>query len=147
MVNLKHIKERQNKIFFTYHIGKDEKMCSYSVFIRHSRTLLEDNIYKNIYNITEDNLEYLSNFLIQMLFFFFLFFVFAFSRAVPTAYGDSPTRGLIRNVATGLHKSHCNVGSELRLQPIPQLTQHRIVNPLSKARDRTHNIMVPSRIR
>uniref|UniRef100_A0A8D0QRP6 Origin recognition complex subunit 2 n=1 Tax=Sus scrofa TaxID=9823 RepID=A0A8D0QRP6_PIG len=56
---------------------------------------------------------------------------FAFSRATPSAYGGSQARGLIRAVATSLHQSsrHCQT-------PIP----------LSKARDRTHNLMVPSRI-
>ena len=38
------------------------------------------------------------------------------------AYGDSQARGLIGAVAAGLCQSHSNVGSELRLQPIPQLT-------------------------
>ena len=48
--------------------------------------------------------------------------------------------------AAGLRQSHSNVGSKPRLQPIPQLTQRRILNSLSKARDRTHNLMVPSLI-
>ena len=40
-------------------------------------------------------------------FFFFLSFcLFVFSRAAPTAYGDSQARGLIRAVATGLRQSH-----------------------------------------
>ena len=43
----------------------------------------------------------------------YLFIVF--SRAVPTAYGGSQARGLIGAIATGLHQSHSNVGSELRL--------------------------------
>ena len=66
------------------------------------------------------------------------------------AYGGSQARGLNRAVATGLHQSHSNEGSELTLQP--QLTamsdlshvcdlyhssrQHQILNPLSEARDR-----------
>ena len=60
---------------------------------------------------------------------FFLFFPFLFllsfclSRAAPVAYGDSEARGPIGAVAAGLRQSH------------------------SKARDRTHNLMVPSRIR
>ena len=43
-------------------------------------------------------------------------------RAAPTAYGGSQARGLIGAVAAGLHQSHSNTGSELRLQPTPQLT-------------------------
>ena len=52
--------------------------------------------------------------------FFFVFLLFLW--AAPAAYGDSQARGLIGTVATGLHQSHSNAGSEPRLQPIPQLT-------------------------
>ena len=52
----------------------------------------------------------------------YLFFLFAFSRATPTAYGGSQARGLMGAVAAGLHHSHSNAGSELRLRPAPQLT-------------------------
>ena len=55
-----------------------------------------------------------------LIFYFILFFVF--SRAAPVAYGGSQARGLIGAVATGLHQSHCNTGSEPRLQTTPQLT-------------------------
>ena len=37
-------------------------------------------------------------------------------------------------------------GSEPCLQPTPQLTQRQILNPLSEARGRTRNLMVPSQI-
>ena len=56
--------------------------------------------------------------------FFFLFLSFFFVllfRATPVAYGDSQASGLIGAVAANLHYSHSNVGSELRLQPTPQL--------------------------
>jgi len=53
---------------------------------------------------------------------FFFFCLFAFSRAAPMAYGGSQARSLIGAVATGLHHSHNNAGSEPHLQPIPQLT-------------------------
>ena len=53
--------------------------------------------------------------------FFFFFCLFAFSKAAPVAYGGSQARGLIGAVATGLHHSHSNVGSEPCLQPTPQL--------------------------
>ena len=53
---------------------------------------------------------------------FFFFPRFAFSRAAPTACGGSQARDLIGAAATGLHQSHSNVGSELCLQPTPQLT-------------------------
>ena len=53
----------------------------------------------------------------QLLFFFFFFFfyLFAFSRAAPVTYGDSQAKGQIGAVATGLHHSHSNSVSELRL--------------------------------
>ena len=58
---------------------------------------------------------------------FFLFFfsprLFAFSRAVPVAYGDSQARGRIGAVAASLRQSHSNVGSQLLLQPTPQLME------------------------
>ena len=53
------------------------------------------------------------------LFFFFGFF--AFSRATPMEYGDCQARGLIRAVASSLHHSYSNMGSEPRLRPTPQL--------------------------
>ena len=81
--------------------------------------------------------------------FLFLFCLFAISWAPPAEYGGSQARGRIGAGATGLRQSHSNAGSEprLRLQPTPQLTGRRIVNPLSKGRDRTRNLVVPSRIR
>ena len=48
--------------------------------------------------------------------------LFAISWAAPAAYGGSQARGRIGAIATGLHQSHSNAGSELCLQPIPQLT-------------------------
>ena len=59
--------------------------------------------------------------------FFCLFVVvllgfFAISWAVPVAYGGSQARGLIRAVPSGLRQSPINAGSEMRLQPTPQLT-------------------------
>ena len=53
--------------------------------------------------------------------FYFIYFIFAFSRAAPKAYGGSQARGPTGAVATGLRQSHSNTGSELRLQPTPQL--------------------------
>ena len=50
------------------------------------------------------------------------FLSFSCSRATPMAYGDSQASGLIGAVATGLRQSHSNAGSELCLQPTPQLT-------------------------
>jgi len=52
---------------------------------------------------------------------FIYFYLFVFSRAAPAAYGGSQLRGPIGAVAAGLHQSHSNSGSELHLQPTPQL--------------------------
>ena len=54
---------------------------------------------------------------------FFFFCLFAISWAAPAVYGGSQARGrIIGVVATGLHQSHSNAGSELHLQTVPQLT-------------------------
>ena len=42
-------------------------------------------------------------------------------RAESMAYGSSQARGQIRAVVASLHHNHSNTGSELRLQPTPQL--------------------------
>ena len=52
----------------------------------------------------------------------FFFFLFAFSRAAPEAYGGSQARGLIRVVDAGPHHSLSNTRSEPLLRPTPQLT-------------------------
>ena len=75
-------------------------------------------------NIQEYSLSNLMEKRTQRSFFFFV--------VSPMAYGGSQARGVIRDVATGPHHS-----SE----------QHWIPNPLSEARDCTHNLMVPSQIR
>ena len=53
---------------------------------------------------------------------FFVVVVFYLSSAAPLAYGSSQARCLTGVVAAGLHHSCSNAGSELRLQPTPQLT-------------------------
>ena len=51
--------------------------------------------------------------LLQKVFFLIFIYlsIFVFSRATPTAYGGSQSRGLIGVVAAGLHYSHSNAGS------------------------------------
>ena len=85
-------------------------------------------------------LENLNIFVVQSFAGFF-FLVFRSFRAAPEACGGSQARGLIRVVATSLHYSYRNMGAEPCVQPTPQL-----LNPLSKARDRTCNLMVPTQI-
>ena len=74
----------------------------------------------------------------------FLFFVFCLFRASLAACGGSQARGPIGTAAAGLHHSHSNTRSEPHLQPTSQLTERQILNPVSKARDQTQNLMVPS---
>ena len=50
------------------------------------------------------------------------FFFFCLFRATPAPYGGSQSRGPAGVVAAGLCPSHSHAGSELHLQPIPQLT-------------------------
>ena len=53
---------------------------------------------------------------------FFVLFCFPFLfRAVPAAYESSQTRCRIGAAAAGLCHNHSNTGSELYLQPMPQL--------------------------
>ena len=66
-----------------------------------------------------------------------------FMRATPAAYGSSWARGQMRAAAASLCHSHDNTESEPHLQPMLQLMVMRILNPLSEARDWTHNLMVP----
>ena len=69
----------------------------------------------------------------RLVFFFLVFYLF---RATPTAYEGSQARGLIRAAAAALRQSHSNSSQ-----------QCQILNPLSKTRDQTRNVMVPGRIR
>ena len=50
------------------------------------------------------------------------FFIFCLFGAAPMAYGGSQARGGIGTIAAGLHHSHSNTGSKMRLQPTLQLT-------------------------
>ena len=54
---------------------------------------------------------------------FLLYFILflSFFRAAPAVYGGSQARDLIGAVATSLHHSDSNTGSEQRLRPTPQL--------------------------
>ena len=66
-------------------------------------------------------------------------FFLSFFRATPMAYGSSQSRGPIRAIAAGLYHSHSNLSHVYHLHHSSQ--QHRILNPLSKARDRTGILM------
>ena len=60
--------------------------------------------------------------LFKTYFYFLNFLVFLSLRAAPAAYGGSQARGLIGAVATSLHHSHSNSGTEPYLRLTPQLT-------------------------
>ena len=78
-----------------------------------------------------------SRFIEKKIFFFWLF------RAALAAYGSSQARGRIRAVAAGLHHSHRKrkIQAVSATYAIATSQQHRILNPLSKARDRTCILM------
>ena len=80
-------------------------------------------------------------------FFFFFFCLFAFSRAAPTAYGGSQGRGLIGVVALAYTRATATWDPSCVCNLHHSSGQNWILNPLSKARDRTRNLMVPSWIR
>ena len=91
------------------------------------QTMMKKNIKKNVslyffilshfaVGRNQYNTEYQQNFN-----FIYFLFVFVFSRAAPAAHGGSQAKGRIGAVAASLHHSRSNAGSELRLQPTPQL--------------------------
>jgi len=73
-----------------------------------------------------------------------MYLFICFFRGTPGAHGGSQTRGLIRATAARLHHSYSNaIVCDLHHSS----WQYWILDPLSKARDRTHNLMLPSQIR
>ena len=70
-----------------------------------------------------------------------------FSWPHPAVYVGSQARGPIGAIAAGLSQSHSNVGSEHICNLHHSSWQCWIINPLSKGKDRTRNLMVPSQIR
>ena len=81
-----------------------------------------------------------------MVFSLFVFFCFCLSRATPEAYGGSQARGLIRCTAAGLLTATAMPDLSLIRDLHHSSQQRRILDPLSEARDRTRNPMVPSQI-
>ena len=51
---------------------------------------------------------------------YFILLIYFF-RTTPVAYGSSQVRGRVGAVAASLHHSHSNTGSNMHLQPTPQL--------------------------
>ena len=74
---------------------------------------------------------------------FLFFFLFAFSRATRVARGGSQARGRIGAVATG-YRATATWDPSLVCDLYHSSWQRWILNPLSEARDRTRNLMVPA---
>ena len=68
---------------------------------------------------------------------FFFFFVFCLFRVAPAAHGGA-ARDRIGAAAASLHHSHSNTRSSHVCDLHHGSWQRQILNPLSKARDRTH---------
>ena len=77
-------------------------------------------------------------------FFLFFFFVFCPFRAALTAYGGSQARGLIEAVAQAYTRATAMPDLSHVCDVHHSSQQCRILNPSSKARDQTCNLMVPS---
>ena len=78
---------------------------------------------------------------------FFFFCLFAISWAAPAAYGGSQATGQIEAVATGHARTTATQDPSCICNLHHSSWQRRILNPLSKGRDRTRNLMVPIQIR
>ena len=89
------------------------------------------------------NLKYYFTITVIPIYLFIYLFICLLFRATPTAYGGSQVRGLIRVAAAAYTIAISITRSELRLRPTPQLMAVLVLNPLSKARDRTWNLLVP----
>ena len=77
---------------------------------------------------------------------FLLFFLFLLFRAAPTVYGDSQARGQIGATAASLPTATATQDPSHIYDLHHNSWQCQVLNPLSEARDRTHNLMVPSQI-
>ena len=73
---------------------------------------------------------------------FFCLFVCSY-RATPAAYGGSQARGLIGAVAAASARATATRDPSWVCDLHHGSWQRRILNPLSQARDQTHNLMVP----
>ena len=74
----------------------------------------------------------------------FIYLSILLFRATPEAYGGSQARGGIRAVDASLHHSHSNEG--IHAVSATYTTAHRILNPVSEARDGTCVLMHASQI-
>ena len=122
------VKEMQIRVTMGYYFSlKKMILCIFTCFWKHYSLLKKSG-----------------NMFLFYFILYFIFFLLCFVLLGPKAYGGSQARGLIRATAAGQCQSYSNAGSEPRLRPTPQLTAMPDPNPLSKAKDRTHNLMVPN---
>ena len=82
----------------------------------------------------------------QFYLFIYLFIYLCLFRATPMAYGSSQDRGPIRATAAGLHHSIATWDPSCIYDLHHNSGQRQILNPLSEARNRTRNLIVPSQI-
>ena len=82
-----------------------------------------------------------TRFYLFIYFYFLKYFVLLFM-ATLMVYGGSQARGLIGATTAG--HSHSNTGSKPHLRPTHSSQKRKILNPLSKTRDWTCNLIVPS---
>ena len=73
-------------------------------------------------------------------------FCFCLGGGTPVAYGGSRARGLTGATAASLRHSHSNADPSHICNLHHSSPQCRILNPLSKARNQTCNLMVPSQV-
>ena len=82
----------------------------------------------------------------QQIFGFCLLVCFCLFRATSLAYGSSQTRGQSGAAAAGLNTATAMQDLSLICDLHRSLWQHQILNPLSEARDQTHNFMDASQV-
>ena len=75
-----------------------------------------------------------------------IYLLFCFFRAASTAYGGSQARSPIGATAASPHHSLHNIRSKPHLWLHHSPRQHQILNPLSKARDRTPIFTDPNQV-
>ena len=83
----------------------------------------------------------------KLFFVFVFFFVFCIFRAAASAYGGSQARGPITAVGLPAYAMATAMQDPSRVSDLHYSSwQHQTLNPLSKARDRTHILMDASQV-
>ena len=82
-----------------------------------------------------------------LIVYFVFLFIFLFFRAALAGYGGSQARGRIGSVAASPHHSHSNARLSCLCDLHLSSRKCWILNPLDKARNRTHVLMDASWVR